>query len=229
MKSRRFFADLFFVTGSVNMVPGMRISRNMIIVRCGTELTLISSIRLSDLGLAKLESLGDVKHVIRLGDYHLDFRNGVDDPYYADRYSASYWTMPGMNSRNGLAQTNMLEVDGMLPFENASFFSYETSHRPEGLILLHAETGVLISADSLQNFKVDRYSSVLARLVLRAGGFFKPANVGPAWLKTCKPERSDFEKVKELEFSHLLPSHGTPILDTAKEQVCATYARLFDL
>lgn len=66
------FDGVFFATGSVNLIPGMRLSRNMIVVRDSDELTLISAIRLNDDGLARLESLGDVKHVIRLGDYHLD-------------------------------------------------------------------------------------------------------------------------------------------------------------
>ncbi len=92
------FQDVFFVSGSVNMIPGVRLSHNMIIVREGTSLTLISAIRLNEEGLRKLDSLGKVEHIIRLGDYHLDFKNGVDDPFYFNRYKATYWTMKGMNS-----------------------------------------------------------------------------------------------------------------------------------
>ena len=57
--------------------------------------------------------------------------------------------------------------------------------------------------------------------------FYTPANVGPAWRKACKPERSDFARVLELDFAHLLPSHGTPIVNTAKQEVAATLNRLF--
>lgn len=134
-----------------------------------------------------------------------------------------------MNSRNGLPQEHFLQPGQPKPFGGATFFSYETSKRPEGLILLEREGGILISADSLQSFQPDRFSSPLNKLILRLGGFFKPANVGPAWRKACNPERSDFERVLELEFAHLLPSHGTPILSSAKQEVAATFKRLFDL
>ena len=167
--------------------------------------------------------------MIRLGDYHLDFKNGVDDPFYIDRYQAVYWTMKGMNSRNGLVNSNLMTPDGDFPFSKASFFSYETSKRPEGLILLNRDGGILIAADSLQNMVPDRFFSPVGKLVLRIGGFFKTANVGPAWLKQCKPEKSDFVKVKQLDFSHLVPSHGQPIKNTAKEEVSKSYNKLFDI
>ncbi|MCG8330743.1 MAG: hypothetical protein MI974_23805 [Chitinophagales bacterium] len=223
------FQDVFFVSGSVNMIPGVRLSRNMIIIREGSSLTLISALRLNEEGLRKLDSLGKVEHVIRLGDYHLDFRNGIDDPFYIDRYQANYWTMKGMNARNGLVNSNLMHPSSEFPISEASFFSYETSKRPEGLILLHRHGGILIAADSIQNMVPDRYFSSLAKLVVRMGGFFKPANVGPAWLKNCKPEKSDFVRVKQLNFSHLIPSHGKPIKNTAKEEISKTYNKLFGI
>lgn len=226
---KEVFKDVFYISGSANMIPGIRLSRNMIIIREGKVLTLISAMRLDEKGLQQLDELGQVKHIVRLGDYHLDFRNGIDDPFYMDRYNAEYWTMEGMNTKNGLALSNLLKSNENLPFSNASFFSYETSLRPEGLFLLHKEGGILISADSLQNMAPDPYFSTLGKLVLGIAGFFKKANVGPAWLKKCKPEKSDFEKVKELDFIHLLPSHGQAILETAKEDVSKTYEKLFGL
>ncbi len=223
------FEDVFFVSGSVQMAPGIRMSRNMIIVREGTSLTLISALRLNEKGLHELDALGQVKHIIRLGDYHLDFRNGIDDPFYVDRYQASYWTMEGMNTRNGLISSHLMVSGGKLPFSNAFFFSYETAKRPEGLILLNQNKGILIAADSLQNMVLDRFFSPIAKIIVRLGGFLKPANVGPAWLKKCKPEKSDFVKVKGLNFAHLIPSHGRPIINTAKEEVSKTYNKLFNL
>ena len=226
---QEIFNDVFLVSGSVNMIPGVRLSRNMIIVREGTALTLISAIRLNEEGLRQLDSLGKVEHVVRLGDYHLDFKNGVDDPFYIDRYQANYWTMKGMNSRNGLVDSNLMMPDGKFPFSEATFFTYETSKRSEGLILINREGGILIAADSIQNMVPDRFFSPLGKLVLRIGGFFKTANVGPAWLKKCKPNESDFVKVKQLNFNHLVPSHGLPIKNTAKEEVSKTYNRLFGI
>ncbi|MEM7538485.1 MAG: hypothetical protein AAF639_40330 [Chloroflexota bacterium] len=221
------FENVFFVPGSVVMAPGMRLSRNMIIVRDGTSLTLVSALRLNEDGLRKLDSLGAVEHVIKLGDYHLDFKNGLDDPFYLNRYQAKYWTMPGTKHRNGLETSNPMTPGGDLPFSGASLFSYKTSKMPEGLLLIEREGGILISADSLQNWEPDDFFSPIAKVVVRLGGYFRPANVGPAWLKKCQPEASDFVQVKALEFRHLLPSHGKPLRNTAKEDFTRTFKELF--
>ena len=65
--------------GSVETGP-MRCSRNMFVIRQGDELILVNSVRLTDDGLKELESLGNVKHVIRLA-----FGHGMDDPFYQAR------------------------------------------------------------------------------------------------------------------------------------------------
>ena len=45
----------------------MGISRNMVVVRSGDELTLLNPIRLDDTGEAALAELGRVRHLVRLG------------------------------------------------------------------------------------------------------------------------------------------------------------------
>ena len=55
---------VWFVGGTIRMNRGMTISRNMFVVRCGDELTLINPIRLSKSGEAELESLGTVRHMM---------------------------------------------------------------------------------------------------------------------------------------------------------------------
>lgn len=42
--------------------------------------------RLSDASLGQLDALGNVRHVLRLGDFH-----GLDDRFYVDRYQAEFW------------------------------------------------------------------------------------------------------------------------------------------
>jgi len=80
------FPDIFLVHGSARVAPAMRMNRNMIIARDGEALTLIGSVRLSKTEEAKLENLGSVKHVVRIGYYH-----GIDDRYYVERYGAEFW------------------------------------------------------------------------------------------------------------------------------------------
>ena len=229
-KIKEIFEDVFLVTGSVVMAPGIQLSRNMIIIREDTSLTLISTVRLDDKGLQALEALGDVKHVVKLGAYHLGDNNGIDDPFYLNRYNAKLWAMPEMKHSTGLSTTNFLTVGAELPFKDALLFSYETSKKPEGLLLINRAGGILISGDSLQNWlEPDEYFSEVAATAMKKFGFFRAANIGPKWLRACEAKASDFSQVLELEFSHLLPSHGRPIIATAKQEFSATISELFKL
>lgn len=58
-------------------------SRHMTAVRECNALTLINSIRLDDAGLAQLDALGRVAHVVKIGSLH-----GRDDAFYKAHYGA---------------------------------------------------------------------------------------------------------------------------------------------
>lgn len=63
----------------------MRMNRNMLILKNSNELTLVNPVRMSDDDLSKLDRLGELKRVFRLGDFH-----GLDDPFYIDRYACEF-------------------------------------------------------------------------------------------------------------------------------------------
>ncbi len=223
---RQIFEDVFTVTGSVMMAPEMQISRNMIILREGDALTLISTVRLNEEGLKALDALGRVENIVKLGAYHLGAHNGLDDPFYAHRYAPKLWALGGMEHRNGLETTHILRPGGDMPVGQASLFTYDSSKMPEGMLLLHKEGGILVSADSLQNWaEVDAFFSESAATRMQQAGFIQPANIGPEWLRVCQPEPQEFANVAELDFVHLMPSHGTPILNTAKEEFKHTFSK----
>ena len=227
---QEIFEDVFWVQGSLIMAPGFQISRNMIIVREGDELTLISSVRLNEAGLKALEALGTVKNVIKLGAYHLGAHNGIDDGFYVNQYNAKLWALPHMTHGPDLHSDHLLTEGGELPFSAASLIQYETSSMPEAMILLERDAGILITADSLQNWaQADEYFSEVAAEKMQSLGFIKPANVGPEWRRVCEPKASDFVKVLQLRFKHLMPSHGTPVINTAKQQYAATFKALFNI
>ena len=58
-------------------------------------------------------------------------------------------------------------------------------------------------------------------------GFFTPANIGPVWLQAAEPAAEDFNRLKTLNFRHVLCGHGQPLLNSAKEDFNATFSRLF--
>ena len=67
----------------------------------------------------------------------------------------------------------------------------------------------------------------MARLVAHLIGFRKrPAQIGPPWRKRMTPDggtlKSDFERLAELNFAHLIAAHGEPLIDTARQDLIAT-------
>jgi len=222
------FPDVFFVTGSVDMMPGFRISRSMTILRDGDILTLISPVRLSEAGLKGLDVLGRIENIVKLGAYHLGAHNGLDDPFYVDRYGAKLWALAGMEHKGGLSTDHILKASGDMPTRDLSLLVYESSKMPEAMFVLNREGGIIIAADSLQNWsEVDEFFSVAAANAMTKGGFIRPANIGPEWKRHCAPAPAEFEKVAKLPFRHLLPSHGTPLLNTAKTELVQTFSHQF--
>lgn len=232
---RELFKDVFFVTGGMRMTGRlpMSFSRNMTIVRNNGALTLINSVRLDSGGLAALDELGKVEHVIRLAGFH-----GMDDPFYKDRYSAKVWAVKGQVYAPGFDPTVApdsayftadaeIDENTELPIPGATLYHFKTARPGEGLILLNRDGGILVSGDCLQNWhKTDRYFSLLARPMMKWMGFIKPHNIGPGWLKMAKPDAGELRGILDLEFDHVLPAHGAEIIGNARASYRATIENL---
>ena len=219
--------DIFFVTGTRHwdfMDMHWHFSRNMTVVREGEDLTIFNSVRLNDEGLAKLESLGTVKNLVQVGGLH-----GVDDPFYKDRYGATYWAQPGAGQA-GMTVDAELVAGGELPVSNAELFVFETTNVPETVFLLNRDGGVAIGCDALQNWEEpNAYFSDQSIEVMTGMGFFTPANVGPVWMQAAEPKAEDFVRLRQKSFEHCFTGHGTPIKGGASEKFAATFKRLFDV
>ncbi|MFO0565621.1 MAG: hypothetical protein U0263_08160 [Polyangiaceae bacterium] len=231
---REVFDDVFVVTGSFEMRFGVpiRFSRNMVVLRQDGALTLVHSVRLDEAGLAALEELGKVEHVIRLAGFH-----GMDDPFYAERYGAKVWCLKGQLYTSGLEPPKAenayyradVEMDESteLPVRGAKLFTFRSAKVPEGILVLEREGGILITGDSLQNWpRVDEYFSFLGGLMMRMMGFIKPHNLGPGWLRAAKPDAADVRRILDLDFQHVLPVHGEPVIGGAKEAYRPAIERL---
>lgn len=218
------FADVFVVTGtSTPKFEGKtwQFSRNMTVVRQGERLVLINTVRLDDAGLAKLDALGAVDAIVKLGSYH-----GLDDPFYVDRYGPKLWAPTGMQHDNGLSTDVELTVDN-LPLLDASLFLFGVA-QPEAILRLDRAGGILVSCDSLQNWREpDRFFSDESAELMRGYGFIKPANIGPGWMRAAKPQRADFDRLLQLSFKHLLSAHGTPLRDDAHAEIAASVEATF--
>jgi len=220
---REIFPDIFFVTGTNKIHyegADIQTSRNMVIIRHGSELSLINSVRLNDEGLKQLDQLGTVTHIIRIGAFH-----GRDDAFYKSYYPKStLWTLPGATYENGLAPDKVLTPEGDKPFPGCSLFMFETSKFPEGILHIDRDGGILISCDSIQNITAtdEFYSPETAQSFLEHG-LIKSANISPIWLGATQTTISEFERLlKTMTFRHLLTAHGEPLMNTAFEQVSET-------
>lgn len=223
------FPDVFFVTGTMQTVlmgAHWHFSRNMSIVRDGRALTLINTVRLDEAGLAALDALGEVKHIVKIGALH-----GLDDAFYKSRYpNASFWALPGMPHAEGLTADKELTVGGELPFAGASLFVFEHTKLPECILRIDREGGILVACDSLQNWVgPDAFFSDESRKMMTDMGFFQSANLGPVWMQVNEPKAPDFARLHDVPFKHALCGHGVPLKDKAQELFQARFKQVFGI
>lgn len=218
--------DLFIARGSVQMNPLVRITRNMAVVRHAGELSLVNPIRLSDAELARLDALGAVKHIVRTGPLH-----GLDDPFYMDRYGATFWCQPGGTSYTEPPIDRELSEQGELPFPDAKLFCFRGTAQPESVLLVERGAGVLFPADSIQHYGDYSNCNLPARLLMPRIGFPRTTLLGPIWLKLMTPAgaslAAEFERLLEFEFDALLSAHGTFLASGAHAAVRAAVDRVF--
>lgn len=217
--------DVFTVTGTMRFpLPiDLLVSRVMTVVRDGGSLALINTCRLDEAGLAALDALGKVEHVVRLAAFH-----GSDDPFYQHRYGATVWAPRGQVYAKGFDPSppadkayfradREMDVDGDLPLKGR-LYVFRSVPGGESILVLDREGGIAISGDALQNWAPDPYMNWLGRLALRMMGFFRPCNVGQGWLKQMKPSADELRGVLDLQFEHVIPCHGAPVIGGAREK-----------
>ena len=216
-KIEQLFNNVFWVHGSIRVGPGMSMNRNMIVVQESEDLFLINPIRLCEEGEKDLNSLGKVKTVIRLGDFH-----GLDDCYYVDKYRAEFWCQEGQETYKSPTPTKLITSDFELPIKNSIVFQFSTAIYPEAVLFLR-DHRLLITTDSVQNWTDWSYTTWLTRLPLRTLGFKMALLIGKPWLKRVTPRGGsmlgDFEKLLGLNFDNLIGAHGTPLIGGAKNQL----------
>ena len=222
---KEIITDIYFVTGSM-VIEGrlpMSFSRNMTIIKDDGDLTLVNSVRLSESGLTRLDQLGRVKNVIRLAGFH-----GMDDPFYKSRYDAKVWSVNAPyvsgikidpDPQDYYFQPDVVLDEAIeLPINNAEIIHFKSCKPHELLLFLKRDNGIIISGDCLQNWgETDIFFSLFAKVIMRIMGYIKPYNVGPGWLKYAKPDTNEVKNLLEFDFQHVLPAHGTPVINDAKE------------
>ncbi len=217
------------VYGCIRMNPIVRFTRNMIVIREAGKLTLINPVRMNSDGLAALEALGDVAHVLRLGALH-----GLDDEFYVHRYQAAFWSFAGGVTYTKPDIDHVLHDGGPLPFKDAQLLGFNCLKQPEGVILLQGKENLLIATDAIQTYSTPPHyphTNKFTQWILPLVGFTKHTLIGPAWMKLMVADpvgiQAEFERVLALDFDQLLPTHGTYLASGAHAAVQAAYDKMF--
>ena len=214
------FEGIFTVRGTARFAPFLSITRNMVVLRNVGELTIIGAVRLSADVERELERLGKIRHLVKLGHFH-----GMDDPYYVKKYSPVVWAAEGAEHKPGVVTNEVFATGAALPIPRAEIFTFDRAPKPEGCILLRRDDGILVTCDSVQNWEDFGGCSFAGKLMMRIMGFGGAARIGPGW-RRFEPKdgggfRPDFERLLALPWKHLLPAHGYPLRDAAKEALAA--------
>lgn len=222
---QQVFDNVFFVMAE-NVIDyagfSEQSSRNMVIVREGRNLSLINTVKLSEKGLSELEKLGEIKEVIRIGAFH-----GRDDAFYVNRYSAGYWSIPGIVDEHGL-ETGKALTGGEKPFSDFQLINFETSKFPEAAILVKRDGGILITCDSIKNWlKADRFFDRATAKAYIEKNYFGQASLSSIWLQATAVKADDFKAILALPFNHVLSAHGEPLKNRAKEAIQKSYEAAF--
>lgn len=211
------FENIYLLRGSVRLGLGLSMNRNMMILKQGNELTLINAVRISESELKKLESLGQVRHIVRLGDFH-----GLDDQFYIDRYQATFWSQSHHVNYPKLIPQQIIHADVQPPIKNSEFFIFEQATCPEAILFIK-DKKLLISTDSIQYWNDWKYFSFLSKIIIYLMGFRLGLFIGGPWLKRVTPKqgslKSDFDRLLQLDFQHLISAHGVLLQDSAKDKL----------
>jgi hypothetical protein len=221
------FDDVWWAWGTTRFGPGIRFPRTMAIVREKGELVVFHPVLMAPAEQSKIEALGPIKHIVRLGAFH-----GMDDPAYVQRYCPTTWAPPGVDLAPGVTIDQELRPGGPLPLAGATLVRFDGSRTPEVALHVPRHGGIVFTCDSVQNWETTRGCSLLGAVMARLMGFRGRVCIGPGWRKLSEPKdgrgfRPTFEQLVALEFRHVLGGHGGPLKDTARDDLRALIQRLY--
>jgi hypothetical protein len=225
---QQVFDDVWWAWGTTRFLPGATFPRNMTIVREGDELVVVHPVMMPPAEQSKLEALGKIAHVVRLGDFH-----GMDDALYVEKYGAKLWAPRGATPREGVRVDHEMVEGGPTPFSDGTLYCFDVAPFPECVIHLKRHGGLLLTCDSVQNWEtMPAGVSFAGKLMAKGMGFGGRACIGPGWRKQCEPKSGEnfgpkFRKLLGLEFRHFVSAHGPPVKDTAKDDLRSAVDALY--
>lgn len=133
-----------------------------------------------------------------------------------------------MQDENGAKIDFVLKPDSIMLFARCQVYPFLTSKFPKAVLYIDEHDGILLSCDSIKNWiqKDEFFSDETANLYHNLG-FFGKASIAKVWLDATQTKKTDFEKILELSFQHLLSAHGEPLFDGAKHMLALSLKNTF--
>ncbi|MDH3441556.1 MAG: hypothetical protein OEM63_12435 [Gammaproteobacteria bacterium] len=210
------------VRGSFPMGPGIKIGRTMTVLRGDDGLVVLNAVRLSDSAQQELDALGPVKHLVKLSDSHF-----IDEPFYADRYELTVWTLPGAELRDlrpgkTLGDEHPIKAGVVIDFGAAQGWREAAYWVPHG-------GGTLVTCDAIQNHVDNEGSNFIGGLMAGLMGFKGGVAVPPMWRKFQKLKGAAVAEalagLTEHTYANLVTGHGPHIAGGADAKVKAAIER----
>jgi hypothetical protein len=158
----------------------------------GGELSLIDPLRITSEGERKLQKLGTVARIIRLGG---TMHAAEEDSYYLTNYpNCERWACGEFLNCPDLPVDRKLTENGPTPFPFCKIFLFKESAQPEAAVLLYREGrhgNLLITGDSLQHQLDNEFVNmpVVAKMKM-AGLLESDIVVSQQWIKVMMPPTS---------------------------------------
>ena len=182
---------------------GGRVNRNMVVVACDgpggiTELTLIDPLKLTPEGERKLQKLGQITRIVRLGDA---IHAAEQDMYYLKAFGgAKRWAPGELPGCPKLPVHEKLTETGNTPFPLCKVFCFKETAVPEAALLLFREGkhgNILVTGDCLQHQLDNEFVNmpVVAKMKL-AGLLESDVVVSQQWLRVMSPP-TDFRSISQ--------------------------------
>lgn len=210
-------SGVYCVRGAFRMGPGVQVGRTMTVIDDGDGLAVFNAVRLDEAGQAKLDELGEVKHLVKLSDSH-----GIDEPFYADRYKPTLWSLPGAKL-DELAAGEGLTGEG--PIKGGVVVDYgQTVGWRESAYWVPAGGGTLVTCDAVQNCEDTEFASLGGKMMTAVMGFKGGVVVPPMWRRFQKLSGSALSDtlngLTKLSFENLVTGHGPAVIGGADMRVC---------
>ncbi|MEZ4741138.1 MAG: hypothetical protein R3B45_01595 [Bdellovibrionota bacterium] len=204
--------NVFTVTGLMRIYGLFQYSRAMTILNENGTLAIINPVRVEEDLLNKIQKLGQIKYLLKIGQLH-----NVDVPFYMDKFSLELWINRNDPSVDESYSTRYFDDVDEIPILRCKVRTIRGSEIKESILVTPGDGGCLHSCDAFVNMGSDPNHNWLTSKLSKF--LPDPTYIGPNWIKMAKPPEASLKFVLDFDFENFIPAHGEPIIGNAKKKI----------